>query len=207
LVARKRATSDTGRLDAQAWTIAALEMLAEEGIDGVRIEMLAKRLNVTKGSFYWHFKDRDALLNAMLDHWRRTSTLSLIDWLDSAIETPRHRLSALLERPIQLRDTSYVADVDLSIRLWGRRDENARVALAEVDELRMRYITQLIARCGAPEGEARARAILAYSYIRVAATLMPADAEALMAQCTAIVLGEPASPVTRPRRSPSGTAP
>lgn len=165
-------------------------MLAEKGIDGVRVEVLAQRLNVTKGSFYWHFSDRDALLDAMLERWRRTATLALIDRLDSAIDTPRSRMSALLALPMKGRRSSHAADVELSIRLWGRHDERARAALADVDELRLGYIAQLIARCGGSEAEARPRAILAYSYIRVAASLIPADAEALMAQCEVILLGE-----------------
>ena len=55
---RSRST-ESSRLDAQAWTNAALKTLARSGIDGVRVELLAKELSVTKGSFYWHFKDRD----------------------------------------------------------------------------------------------------------------------------------------------------
>lgn len=59
-----------GHLDADAWADAALNELAAHGIDRVRVELLAKQLGVTKGSFYWHFKDRDALLARMLDRWR-----------------------------------------------------------------------------------------------------------------------------------------
>ena len=57
------------RLDSVAWMAAAFDVLAEGGIDAVRVEPLAKALNITKGSFYWHFADRRALLDAMLQSW------------------------------------------------------------------------------------------------------------------------------------------
>lgn len=190
MAARGKSNGESGRLDIDSWTKEALAMLAEEGIAGIRVELLARRLNVTKGSFYWHFKDRDALLNAMLERWRRTATLALIDRLDSGLDNPRDRLATLLALPIRGRNSSQAADVELSIRLWGRSDDRARIALAEVDELRMRYISQLLTRSGVPEKDARARSILAYSYLRVAATLISHDDEALMNQCEAILLGE-----------------
>ncbi len=64
----------SARIDGNAWIQAALSILAERGISGVRVETLAKQLGVTKGSFYWHFKDRDALFDALLDSWRRVLT-------------------------------------------------------------------------------------------------------------------------------------
>ena len=59
------------QLDRSAWINAAIELLADDGLDGIRVEVLAKRLHVTKGSFYWHFKDRQDLLEAVLDTWRQ----------------------------------------------------------------------------------------------------------------------------------------
>jgi AcrR family transcriptional regulator len=63
--------SGAASLDAEAWTRAAIDLLGEQGIDGVRVEVLAKLLGVTKGSVYWHFENRDPLLAAMLSDWRR----------------------------------------------------------------------------------------------------------------------------------------
>ena len=58
------------QLDRSAWVAGATEVLAEEGIAGLRVEVLAKRLKVTKGSFYWHFARRKDFLIAVLQHWR-----------------------------------------------------------------------------------------------------------------------------------------
>jgi AcrR family transcriptional regulator len=171
------------RLDANAWIEAALDELAVAGIDGVRVERLAKRLAVTKGSFYWHFKDRDALHREMLAQWRRQATLALIERLDRGLASPEARLRRLLRLPMHGKRSARAADVELAVRLWGRRDPRAEAALAEVDQLRLRYIAGLLADCGVPIDAANARAVLAYCYMRVAATLLPADAIATLRQC------------------------
>lgn len=177
-----------GKLDEKAWIEAALGQLAAEGIAGVRVELLAKRLAVTKGSFYWHFKDRDALHERMLEHWRRHATLQLIERLDRNEASPAGRLKRLLRLPIQGRSAS-AAEVELAIRLWARRDDRARAALAEVDQLRLRYIESLLMLCGVPAEEADARAVLAYSYIRVAATLVMDESEDFITKCEALLMG------------------
>lgn len=186
---KPRKTED--RLDSNAWIDAALDELAQHGIDGVRVEVIAKRLSVTKGSFYWHFKDREALLGMMLDRWRRRATLALIERLDRAGETPEHRLRRLLRLPITGHRSALAADLELSVRLWGRRDERAKVALQEVDELRLRYIASLLVDMGAEPKDAESRAILAYSYMRVAATLMAPNAADTMKYCEDVLMGVP----------------
>ncbi len=183
----KAETSPQPRLDIEAWTNAALDLLAERGIDGVRVELLARKLGVTKGSFYWHFKARDDLLAAMLVRWKRRATLDLIRWLDRDRQ-PDDRLKRLMRLPFAGAKSSHAADVELAIRLWGRRDSRALAALEEVDELRVAYIAQLIEACGISSSQARARAILGYSYIRVAGTLIaPRDVD-LMALCEDVLL-------------------
>ncbi|HKR92159.1 TetR/AcrR family transcriptional regulator [Novosphingobium sp.] len=205
-VVRKRRPADTPRLDAAAWTETALEFLATGGIDGVRIELLAKRLEVTKGSFYWHFKDRDALHDSMLSLWRRRATLSLIERLDKGEQSPEARFRRLLRLPIVGTRSAMAADVELAIRLWGRRDPRAQAVLEEVDNLRLHYIGGLLRECGIIEAEARPRAILAYSYMRVAATLIPGDGQHLMEQCEDIMLGISRTPEDgSPRKGRGGS--
>lgn len=201
----KSAEPENSRLDAEAWTMAALELLATHGIDGVRVELLAKRLEVTKGSFYWHFKDRDALYDSMLTQWRRRATLGLIERLDSGGTTSEDRLRRLLQLPVVGRSSAKAADVELAIRLWGRRDQRARDALEEVDQLRLRYLGRLLIECGVAEGEAEPRAILAYSYMRVAASLVGAQRHELMRGCEDVLLG--ITPMHRSEVSSKGSRP
>lgn len=181
------ARGDT-RLDAKAWVFAALALLAEQGVDGVRVEPLAKRLNVTKGSFYWHFKDRDALLEVMLSEWRKKATITIIERLDSERSSPADRLRRLLRLPHASGASEVAAAIELSIRLWGRRDERARRTLEEVDRLRLVYIANLMRDCGVRDELAHARAVIAYSYIRVATTLIPAEDEQLRQLCESFLI-------------------
>jgi len=176
------------RLDAEAWVDAALTELGAAGIDGVRVEVLSKRLSVTKGSFYWHFKDRDALLVAMLNLWRRRATLALIERLESGHASAEERLRRLLKLPLLGQRSASAADLELSIRLWGRRDERAQAALVEVDELRLRYIGRLLQELGLSQDEAAARATLSYCYMRVAPTLIPSGALSMMKACEDVLL-------------------
>ncbi len=169
-------------LDAAAWTRAALDLLGEQGIDGVRVELLAKRLGVTKGSFYWHFENRDALHAAMLADWRRRATLTIIERIEAQDDAAETRLRRLLRVPFQIKSDAG-AEVELSIRLWARRDPRARNALEEVDMLRLRYIARLLRQLGFSDEQAEVRAMTAYAFQRVATSLIPRDNAAMVERC------------------------
>ncbi|HET7932248.1 MAG TPA: TetR/AcrR family transcriptional regulator [Rhodanobacteraceae bacterium] len=83
------------RLTAADWERGALEMVAEEGIAALAVEALARRLGVTKGSFYWHFKNREALLQASLARWEAEDERELQNHLGAIHDDPRQRLGAL----------------------------------------------------------------------------------------------------------------
>jgi AcrR family transcriptional regulator len=83
------------RLSAADWERGALQMISEEGVAALAIEALARRLGVTKGSFYWHFKNREALLQAALKRWEADDDHRLEQHLGAAGEQPRERLGAL----------------------------------------------------------------------------------------------------------------
>jgi AcrR family transcriptional regulator len=182
----KAASSRTpqGSLDIAAWTRAAIDVLGEQGIDGVRVEVLAKKLGVTKGSFYWHFENRDALLAAMLADWRRRATLAVIERIEAQDDTAESRLRQVMQVPFQIKSEGG-GQVELSIRLWARRDPRARNALRDVDELRLRYISRLLQQIGLAEDRANARAILAYAFQRVATSLIPGSDSAMVDRCIA----------------------
>src|SRR5262245_58484665 len=87
----------TARLAPAHWADAALEAMRTRGLEGMAVEPLARRLGVTKGSFYWHFDDREALLRATLERWEETSTEAIIADI-AGLETPAAILTALAER-------------------------------------------------------------------------------------------------------------
>ena len=85
-----------GRLSAEDWAQAALDLIAEQGVAAVAVEPLARRLGVTTGSFYWHFPSRDALLQAALERWEKVEQEQVFGQLE-AIADPRERLRALFD--------------------------------------------------------------------------------------------------------------
>jgi len=183
-IAASSRASRASSLDSAAWTRAGLEVLGKQGIDGVRVEVLAKQLGVTKGSFYWHFENRDALLAAMLSDWRRRATLAIIDRIEAQDDSAQNRLRLLMQVPFQIRADGG-AQVELSIRLWARRDPRARSALTEVDELRLRYIARLLREIGFTAERAEARAICAYAFQRVATSLIATGDSTAIERCIA----------------------
>jgi AcrR family transcriptional regulator len=187
-VAKKKEFAVSPRPDAAAWVRAGLALLSENGVDGVRVETLARRLGVTKGGFYWAFKDRAALLEAMLAEWRMRATLALIARLEKESDPPLERLRRLLRIPIVGPRAESGAGTELSVRVWGRRDPRALAALNEVDQLRLRYLEHLLIACGITEVEAPARAIVAYSYMRIAGSLISKQQDELMEQCEAVLI-------------------
>jgi AcrR family transcriptional regulator len=84
----------TGRLSADDWAQAALDLIAEQGVAAVAVEPLARRLGVTKGSFYWHFPSRESLLVAALERWEKTEQEAIFGRLEQ-IADPRQRLREL----------------------------------------------------------------------------------------------------------------
>jgi AcrR family transcriptional regulator len=157
------AKSRTKRLDESSWIDEALEVLAEQSIDAVGIEPLARRLRVTKGSFYWHFRDRSALLNAILRRWQQRATLSVIECLEHGGMPAAERLWRLQERSQSSLQARRNVQVELAIRGWARKDKVAAAAVAEVDQQRLSYIQSLCRALGFSEDESRVRAFLLYA--------------------------------------------
>lgn len=139
-------------------------MLVDGAIDRVRVEVLAQRLGVTRGSFYWHFRDRDDLLRAVLQAWRELTTDSLTQRLEGASHDPRTQLRDLMSLPQRGSAARRLARIELAIREWARRDDMARLAVEAADASRMGYIAQVYTALGWGIAQARARAFLLYAY-------------------------------------------
>lgn len=155
-----RSTLSPGR-----WVEAATEVLVDQGIDHVRVDLLAKALQVTRGSFYWHFKDREDLLRQVLEAWRQHATLQLTRRLEQASPDPAAQLRDVISLPFRGRSARRAARIELAIRAWARRDAMARQAVDEADALRIGYIAQVFSALGFGIAEARNRAFLLYSYV------------------------------------------
>jgi AcrR family transcriptional regulator len=165
-MARARAAADKSkatRLDAAAWIAAAFDALADGGIDAVRVEPLAKALGITKGSFYWHFADRRALLDAMLEAWMqgRVAAIRQQAPLRGAPAAVLRQVADLYTRNANARGLA----IELAIRALARTDDGAAKAVRGVDRERLQQVGDLFAALGWPRGEAQARAVLFYSYL------------------------------------------
>lgn len=159
--------TDTPRapLTPETWVDAATEVLVHQGIDHVRVDVLATQLGVTRGSFYWHFRDREDLLRRVLQAWRERATEQLTARLEQAATDPRAQLRDVISLPFRGRAAARAARIELAIRGWARRDAMARQAVDEADASRIGYIAQVFSALGFPIAEARSRAFLAYSYV------------------------------------------
>ena len=156
------------------WIEAATDLLVDQGIDSVRVDVLARTLKVTRGSFYWHFKDRQDLLQAVLQAWRTRATEQLTKRLQSAHDDPRAQIRDLISLPFRGRSAVRAARIELAIRAWARRDPMARAFVDEADATRIGYAAQVFTALGFPIVEARSRAFLLYSY-EVAESLLSAQ--------------------------------
>ncbi|MBR1275173.1 TetR/AcrR family transcriptional regulator [Bradyrhizobium sp. AUGA SZCCT0283] len=148
----------------ESWIEAGFEEIARSGVEGVRVEVLAKNLGVTKGGFYRRFRDRAALLEAMLRHWSegRIAAIERHTSLDGA--TARERLKVLIALYSERMNTEGMA-VELAIRQWARSDELAANAVASVDAARLKNVGHLYRATGLPAEEADAQAFLFYCFV------------------------------------------
>ncbi|SRR5712691_11459980 len=142
------------------WIDAGLRALAAGGPDAVRIEPLAHALGVTRGGFYWHFADRRALLEEMLDRWERATT----EEVSERLEREGGDASAKLRRLLALT-SSHVLMIDLAVRDWSRRDPAVAERLRRIDNRRMAYLRPLFGACSADADDVEARCMLFFSLL------------------------------------------
>ncbi len=140
------------------WVDEGLRALAAGGPDAVRIEPLARALGVTKGGFYWHFDDRGALLDEMLDRWERV----LVDEVIEYVERSRGDARAKLRRLFALASDDAVS-IDLAVRDWARRDPRVAERLRRVDNRRMEYMRSLFGAFCPDDTDVEVRCVLAFS--------------------------------------------
>jgi AcrR family transcriptional regulator len=151
----KELASKLGRQD---WLTISIQTLIEKGIEAVKIDPLAKLLNVTRGSFYWHFKSRDDLLVEILREWETRNTKSVITQIEKLDSSPNSKLLSLLE--IAAQDDNRL---EKAIRTWSVNDSRAETAINQVDRQRLDYLQKLFLQLGFSETDAKVRAQIVYS--------------------------------------------
>ncbi len=145
-------------LSREAWVKAATNLIAQEGVQAVAVEPLALALGVTKGSFYWHFRNRNELIHAALEAWEQDQSADVVSRY-GGIEDPRRRLRVLLFAAFEdVENGKFFAALAVS-------SEDARVQpyLRRATERRLSFGVEAFQALGLPEAEARERALLAYA--------------------------------------------
>ena len=126
----------------------------------MRVERLAKSLGVSKGSFYWHFDDRAALLAAVVNAWEQRSTLTVIEDVERDAAEPGAKLWALFE---QVFGTPTSLDAfEAAVRSWAGHDEAVKKVVRRVDKRRLRFVAELLVEAGLPKQESMRRSELLY---------------------------------------------
>ena len=152
------------QLDRDAWVQAAIEVLAEEGVAGLRVEVLAKRLKVTKGSFYWHFQDRRDLLLAVLQFWKEGRIRDIVKQTRAQSGRELEQIYHVIDIYSAGRNRRGMM-IELAVRDWARRNAATAAIVAEVDDIRLRCARDLFLACGVPQEEASSRCMLLYAYV------------------------------------------
>ncbi len=145
-----------GRTD---WVGAALSILVMEGVDAVKITRLAEALSVTRGSFYWHFRDRQDLLDELIAHWEMTNTKELLEVLDRSYDLTSGILAIF---DLWIDKDRFDSGLESALRDWARASPPVRAAVARADERRVLAIADLFRRDGFEETEAFIRARILY---------------------------------------------
>lgn len=138
------------RLERSDWVRAGTEILAAQGLEAVRVEELARKLHISKGSFYWHFRDRDDLLQAILETWEADQA----DWNIDESErdrSPAERWAKLVE----LLSRSGYGRLDVAMFSWAREDQRVARRVKEVEKKRIAYLARVFREIGFNASQAR----------------------------------------------------
>ena len=146
------------RLSAEDWAAAALDLIAEHGVAAVAVEPLARRLGVTKGSFYWHFPSRDSLLQAALDRWETNEQNEVFGKLET-VPDPRERLGALF----QMVAHEWKSHVIYSALLKALDHPTVQPVIERVSQRRLEYLAGSFREAGLDGADAHYRARLTYA--------------------------------------------
>lgn len=150
----------TKRVSKSQWLEAALDVLENEGADAVRVQRLARKLEISKSGFYWHFKDRKDLLRQLLEYWTHEYTeIASKNELLLSLE-PRERLHQLA-RMIHRHN---LGKYDVVIHAWAKTDPLAKAAVDKVTKIRLDFIRKIFRELGFDREQAEMRSVLLVVY-------------------------------------------
>lgn len=149
-----------GRSTREDWLKLALQTLIRDGIDRVKIQIMAKQLNVSRSSFYWFFKSPQDLNDQMLDHWLEKNTGPIIQRALRPAQTICEAILNVFE--CWVNEDLFDPPLDVAVRLWARRAPDVLKVVAGADQQRLDALTGMFLRHGFPETDALVRARVLY---------------------------------------------
>ncbi len=152
-------------LNKQDWIDAGFSSLKKGGVQALKIEKIARELKVSKGSFYWHFKNAAALKHAMLEYWEETTTTSIIKEIENFDISPEKQLKQLVNiSSSKQRSPIHSNKLDeIAIRCWARFDTQVASAVKKVDGKRIKFLSHLFSQLGNSQKAGLVKAKILYS--------------------------------------------
>ncbi|WP_024953311.1 TetR/AcrR family transcriptional regulator [Cobetia crustatorum] len=185
-------TQPLGRGKAEDWLEAAYHQLLDGGVDSVRVMTLAKTLGLSRTSFYWSFKDREALLDALLARWDSTNTAGLTRQCERYAATVVEAMLNVFD--CWLDETLFDSRFELAIRNWAAQNDAVADAVAVADNARITALTQMLIRFEQPEQLANVRARTIYltqiGYLSMRTQESAAERIGRMAEYVEVFVGE-----------------
>ena len=167
--ARKYSGADN-RLNREDWLRLSLDVLASRGLGAFTVQHLVDELGVSRGSFYWHFKDRNEFIHALLDYWHEIHTAPVPEMVSSIGGTARERFCYFLQHIHEHELTRF----DMPIRSWAMQEPEVVKRLVRTDRFRLRFVESLFLEMGFTGGEAELRARSCVAYLIMGRELMEA---------------------------------
>jgi AcrR family transcriptional regulator len=152
----KQPRAGVGRLNSDDWLRAALDIMVDDGIEGVKIHRLCERLGVTKGSFYWHFADLDAFLGELARRWTEEGVR-----MNGSMMVTDDPAQGLL-RAMRMFSDRRNRNLTRAMRDWAHRDARAREAIHQADEALLKRVAEVLQAVGFTPADAELRAKILY---------------------------------------------
>ncbi|KQS82412.1 MULTISPECIES: TetR/AcrR family transcriptional regulator [unclassified Rhizobium] len=157
----EQAINDSGwRGSQEGWLEAAYDALLESGVDSVKILPLAKRLNLSRTSFYWFFKDREELLSALIARWRDKNTGNLVKQSEAYADTLAEAMLNVFD--CWVNKDLFDSQFEFAVRSWALQSPDILAEVQKADQTRMEAIGRMFMRFGYDEGQADVRARTTY---------------------------------------------
>ncbi|MFD1328010.1 TetR/AcrR family transcriptional regulator [Mycoplana ramosa] len=157
----EHATSDSGwRGSHEGWLEAAYDCLLESGVDSVKILPLAKRLNLSRTSFYWFFKDREELLSALIARWREKNTGNLVKRSEAYAESLAEAMLNVFD--CWLNKELFDSQFEFAVRSWALQSPDILQQVQDADQARLEALSRMFMRFDYDEAAADVRARTTY---------------------------------------------